>query len=198
VAFAATAVHEHARRARRGPLNDELSIELLFWRCKQLDGNTSDGTSFSSASGAMSEPGQCDEALWPYAPARDLTATYTPPPAAVATDELRRATMTAVGAHAADVADVLRRNQPVIVGLKLWDGFYDCDSDSLSAPAGDVDPTALHAVCLVAFDGDRDVVLVRNSWGMNWGDDGYAWLALSALDEVLLEAWQVADDIDDD
>ena len=74
VAFATSAVHEYVRALRRGALADDLCVEQLFWRCKQIDANTRDGTNFTSARDALSDPGQCDEAHWPYTPVRDLTA----------------------------------------------------------------------------------------------------------------------------
>jgi Papain family cysteine protease len=197
LAFAATAVHEHARAVRRGPLPDGLCVELLFWRCKQLDANGDDGTSFASAREALVDPGQCDEVHWPYVTARDLSAPYDPP-AAVAGAVQGHATMTAIAADAAGVKAVLGAGRPVVLGLQLWDGFYDCDSAVIADPAGDIDPTALHAVCCVGLDEGSDTVMIRNSWGRRWGEDGYAWLALSALSQVLLEAWTIDDDVDPD
>jgi C1A family cysteine protease len=196
VAFATTAVHEHARAARRGVVSDDLSPEHLFWRAKQIDGNTDDGTTFISARDALADPGQCNDSHWPYVSPRDLTAGYAPPPAVPAAP-LRRATMTRIGPDLGAIADVLGGSCPVVAGLRLWEGFYDCDSASLSPPNADIDPTALHAVCLTGLDEQASTVMVRNSWGTSWGDGGYAWVALSALDSVLLDSWVVEDDLDD-
>ena len=197
IAFAATAAHEHARTLRHGPLSDDLSVEMLFWRCKQLDASTTDGTTFHSARNALRDPGQCDDTHWPYTPIRDLTAPYDPP-AAVATANMSRATMIAIAPDAASVSAALAADGTVVGGLQLWDGFYDCDSASIPVPAADIDTTARHVVCLTGLDEDRDTVMIRNSWGTRWGNNGYAWLARSALPDVLLEAWTIDDDLDPD
>ena len=197
VAFASTAAHEHTRAARRGQLADDLSVELLFWRCKQLDANTTDGTTFTSARDALADPGQCGESDWPYAAARDLAAAYDPP-SSVATAPKARATMTALATDPASVTAVLAERRPVVVGLQLWEGFYRCNTASIASPAGDIDPTARHAVCLTGSDEDHDTVMIRNSWGSRWGQDGYAWLAIEGLVQVLQEAWTIDDDIDDE
>ncbi len=36
--------------------------------------------------------------------------------------------------------------------------------------------TINHAVTLVGWDDDRNAWLLRNSWGSNWGEDGYMWI----------------------
>lgn len=197
LAFAVTAVHEHARVLRRGSLADDLSVELLFWRCKQLDSIPGDGTSFDAARDALEDPGQCDETLWPYDPQRHIGAGYKPPAAAVQGDTLKRAKMTSTGIDVSSIACALRAGA-IVAGLQLWEGFYDCDSATINPPAGDVDASALHAVCLVGIDDDDNAVKIRNSWGARWGQGGYAWIDLTALHDVLLEAWIVEDTLDPD
>ncbi len=196
LAFAATAVHEHARHRRRARVCDQLSVELLFWRCKQLDGYPADdGTTFQAARAALSDPGQSAEALWPYDDARDHTANYDAPTEALGADELRRATMEPIAAELGAVRVALEAGHSLVVGIELWDGFYDCGSADLPAPNADLDGAG-HAVCLVGFDEDRRSVKVRNSWGTRWGEHGYAWLSVDALPEVLREAWTADDDLD--
>ena len=197
VAFATSAAHEQGRAARRGALADDLSIELLFWRCKQLDGDSQDCTTFQSARHALDDPGQCEETHWPYAPVRDLADPYDPPASASAAP-MARATMVPLSTDTDVIAAVVADGRPVIAGLLIWEGFYTCSSKTLSPPTEGIDQTALHAVCLTGLDKDDGTVMVRNSWGPGWGDGGYAWVALAALGPVLLDAWVVMDDLDDD
>jgi C1A family cysteine protease len=199
LAFAVTAAHEQARLRRCGDPSSELCVELLYWRCKQLDGRpTEQGTDFGSARDALLDPGQASEALWPYDPHRDQNAgDYAPPAEALDADELRRASLSPIGAALDDIRRALDAGRVVIAGLELWDGFYDCDTASLAPPAGDVDGAG-HAVCLVGYDDTRRALKVRNSWGERWGEKGYAWLSYDALPDVLLETWVAADDLDGD
>jgi len=196
LAFAATAVHEHARLRRRGIGCPELSVELLFWRCKQLDGQPGqDGTNLAAARDALADPGQCEESLWPYDPARSHASEYTPPAAATMPDHLRRGTLSSLIATAERASEAVREGETVLAGIELWDSFYECDAGELQPPAGDLDG-ARHAVCLVGVDEVSDAVKLRNSWGTNWGENGYAWLGKAALAAVLIEAWTIRDDID--
>jgi C1A family cysteine protease len=196
LAFAATAAHEHSRLRRRGTLTPELSVELLFWHCKQLDGVPGqDGTRFTTARDALVDPGQCRESLWPYNDARSQSNQYTPPAAAISPQALRRATMSAIDPSAGSVSGVLHGGGLVLAGIELWNAFYECRVAQLRSPAGDKDG-ARHAVCLVGVDECENTIKLRNSWGTNWGDRGYAWVDRGALAGVMIEAWEITDDID--
>lgn len=197
--FATTTGHEHARFRRRAAPPLSLSVELLFWRCKQLDGAMADdGTSFSAARDALVGPGQPPESAWPYDAGRDHRAPdYSPPPEALDESGLRHATLRPLTADTEAICQELRDGRVVVVGLELWAGFYDCNGASLAAPEDDLDGAG-HAVCLVAIDDDRGAVKIRNSWGAHWGEGGYAWLATDGLRDVVWEAWIADDDVDDD
>ncbi len=58
LSFAVTAAHEHARRRRRGALLDDLGEEILYWLCKQVDGDSVAGTYPGSAAKALTDTGQ--------------------------------------------------------------------------------------------------------------------------------------------
>src|SRR6266508_4574515 len=58
LAFATTAGHESTRLSDLGDPRTDLSEELLYWACKQLEGNTSSGTKPAAAARALAETGQ--------------------------------------------------------------------------------------------------------------------------------------------
>lgn len=175
-----------------------LSVESLYWHCKQIDGTLSEGTSFLSARAAIKDSGQCEEHHWPYDPHLDTTSGYSPPAAATTAANIRRASMTALRTDEQEICDSLRGGYVILAGFELWEGFYNCRCADLPAPNGDIDPGALHAVCLVGLDEQCKLIKVRNSWGTIWGEDGYAWTPLDGLQDSLLEAWKVEDDLDGD
>ncbi len=196
LSFAATAAHEHARLRRRRVPSPDLSVELLFWRCKQLDGSPDqDGTTFDAARDALATPGQCLEAFWPYDGDRDITDVYDPPPTALNAHEMRRASLRPIATHIHAIRHALQEGHSVVAGLELWDAFYDCDSAELGPPTGDLDGAG-HALCLVGLDDHRQAIKLRNSWGRHWGEDGYSWLSIDTLPTVLRECWTAHDDLD--
>jgi hypothetical protein len=42
-----------------------------------------------------------------------------------------------------------------------------------------------HAMLLVGYDSDQNILLVRNSWGPNWGEAGYCRLTIDTFQRAL-------------
>jgi len=200
LAFATTTAHEAARLRARGGEREDLSEELLYWACKQIDGDFQSGTRPESATRALRETGQAGAEHWPYDGTRDDTnSSYQPPADAVVTSALRRATVTPVPIDVTELQKAVRSGHVVILAIELWDAFYDADADAdvLRAP----NPAELlgdgHAVAVVGFDETKGTLRLRNSWGpRDWGDGGHGWLATDALPVICFGAWKVTDDID--
>ncbi|PZP49507.1 MAG: hypothetical protein DI598_07660 [Pseudopedobacter saltans] len=53
-------------------------------------------------------------------------------------------------------------------------------------------PVTNHAVMIVGWDDDKQAWLMRNSWGTNWGDDGYGWIKYNTNNIGRRAAWVVA------
>jgi hypothetical protein len=196
LAFAATAAHEQARRRRR---RDAFALgeEILYWACKQVDGDGASGTRPGSAAQALSGTGQSAAGLWPYDGERDDTAAdYAPPAAALEPGEMRRASLLPTARDITNFRDLLRGGHAIVLGLELWAQFYEAHGGALPVPASADLLGEGHAVALVGFDDGAQELLLRNSWGETWGDGGHGRLPYRALAVVGLRAFIVEDDID--
>ena len=184
VSFAVTAIHEHDRTADGNDAED-LAEEVLFWGAKQLDGDTRAGTRFSSADGALRRWGQPVEDLWPYDDARDHRhVDYRPPAAAIDAVNCYLSALRPVPVDRATIESEIVAGRPVVIGIPVWDGLRRGIQQPLPPPGrGDVYPTR-HAVAVVGFDRNRDAVLIRNSWGRDWGEDGHLWADAALLSQV--------------
>jgi cathepsin K len=58
--------------------------------------------------------------------------------------------------------------------------------------SNNANPETNHAVMIVGWDDDKQAWLMRNSWGTNWGDDGYCWIKYNTNNIGRRAAWVVA------
>jgi C1A family cysteine protease len=111
-------------------------------------------------------------------------------------------------------ADVLASVKSYLsAGIPSMFGFWGFGTFEESTAPGDIPYPCKgekaqwgHAVMAVGYDDDRKIsnlkckdetkgaLLIRNSWGRNWGDDGYGWLPYSyVLNGLALDFWSVLD-----
>ena len=177
MAFAASDTHAAVR-----PGWVPLSCEYAYFHALKRDcGNPDDGTTPSATLAAIREDGQPPETAWAYMSRVPSDVALWKPPANVGT-VFRRAS-----AHdRASLAAIHKRldaGTPVIVTMCLSDAFYRPDANGIIDAAEPPDPRRRHAVVAAGFgarNGSR-LILMRNSWGADWGVDGYAWVSENYL-----------------
>ncbi|MGE4341008.1 MAG: C1 family peptidase [Pigmentiphaga sp.] len=147
---------------------------------------------------ALREDGQPEESGWPYLPATPADAASWTPPREVG-DLFGRNGVTAE--YSVDrIIWELDQGRPMIVLMMLSRAFYQPAHLSIINPASDEqpEPAQRHAVIAAghgAIDGQR-AILVRNSWGPEWGDAGYGWLTERFLGPRLYAAATLLEEID--
>jgi C1A family cysteine protease len=169
--FAASSSHEHAR-GQAIPL----SAEALFQGSKKRDGLPSKlGTTVSAAMATAEEDGQCDEVAWPYgdAVASDPDAPYF------------RARADSNEQHdlVASCRTSLAAGRPVLLVLRIADSWFSVGKTGRIPSPGPADQLeGMHAVAAVGYDDSQQSLIIRNSWGLGWGEAGYAWLPYDYLE----------------
>jgi C1A family cysteine protease len=195
LAFATTAAHEIARSLASTVVED-LAEEVLYWGCKQVDQNVIPGTTFRSASTALTQWGQPVEALWTYDPLRDDTAaSYNPPAAAIDPAVCNRTNLVRITADDPTINAVLTNGRPVILGIQMSIAFLYPANGHIALPQ----PTDIladgHAVLVVGYDDGitgHGEWIIRNSWGTGWGMAGYGFLQYRYVERYGGEAWIIA------
>jgi C1A family cysteine protease len=179
LAFATTTAHETSRGAGNG----DRATEVLFWAAKEVEGNREDGTTFRAVYHALKDHGQPDEAAWPYDPGLDISdPSYGPPGGGFVADDCERARLRKVPNDLAAIRAELDAGNVVVVGIEMWEEFEVLKTGELELPAPGGLSGDYHAVGIVGYEDNAKRLLVRNSWGEDWGDAGYAWLP----DELVL------------
>lgn len=167
-------------------LGDPLSVEFLFHQAsKRMPGaNSSTGLTFDAVTDTLKSDGQCAESQWPY--------SLTPPspwtqPSGI-TDLWRGDTKFMKLGACATLVPLLQAGTPVVLAVRMRESFHSVAAPHYTiADAG----TYLGAHAVVAAGIGRDStrgvqILIRNSWGFQWGFGGYAWLPASYVESNLL------------
>lgn len=171
----------------------ELSVEYLchFAAKHSTDWMPGYGFTVTGALAAAKMPGQPTEASFPYDP-DDVDRPLKAVPANLAplyTSNTRNRYL-----DTQEVIDKLRFGTPVGIVIGV--------SKSLYAPQNgviDFDPMAIpdlyHALIAVGLGRHKSTgethVLLRNSWGTEWGNNGYAWISKPHLDVHLQEGFVI-------
>ncbi|MEE2827570.1 MAG: C1 family peptidase [Myxococcota bacterium] len=76
---------------------------------------------------------------------------------------------------------------PLLVRLSVWDDLFSYTDGVYANAVSDPElRLGYHALLLVGWDDDRQAWLARNSWGDDWGEEGYLWLGYGAAESHVL------------
>jgi len=87
-----------------------------------------------------------------------------------------------------DVKTALSNRIPVVFGMLLNENYINCDG-FYNKTGGKM--IGGHAQVVVGFDDEKKSVLVRNSWGVLWGDAGYAWVNYDVFEGNSYDYWVI-------
>lgn len=174
---AAVAYDERCQRVTH-PM-DAPSRLFIYWNERHLEGTEGQdsGASIRDSVKAVHKWGYCRESTWPY----DIKAFTTRPPDAAYTEaaqhkavEYRR-----VPAHLNTLLELLAEGHLVVLGISVYESLEGADvarTGQVPMPAKTESLLGGHAIVLVGYDTKTRTFLWRNSWGTQWGQQGYGTL----------------------
>jgi hypothetical protein len=181
--------------------SEDLGEEFLHWAAKQRDGLPREtlGTTLEAVASSLVDLGQPPEQVWPYDDMRDDQAPgYQPPNSAHAAAAKRRLSAGTILQPVPDeLIDALDRGMAVLLGIQLFGAFYTPPADGhIALPRQGAVALGGHALLIVGYNGaSADTsghFIVRNSWGSDWGLNGYAYLPYVYVNEHGMQAWGLA------
>lgn len=144
---------------------------------------------------ALQKYGVCQESEWVY----DITKFNIKPPDECYISALEHTISEAENIHndMTDMKNSLVNGYPFVVGIAIYKSFESIIvSKNGMVPMPHSQDTLLggHAVICVGYDDNKQVWIMRNSWGSNWGDKGYFYLPyLYLLDSSLAsDLWTIS------
>ncbi len=184
-AFGITAVLEALVKIE---LNEpDLHIDLSDSHCLTCSGGDCDnGISLSEGLATLIEEGLPTEECSPYNEFMDGTIDLTFCDEACeggrkgrvhleAAERIRTADLDLAGQVALMKEAVVQ--SPILVSIGVWADFFEYDSGVYVAEdEAEETRRGMHALVLIGWDDERQAWLARNSWGGDWGLDGYLWI----------------------
>ena len=89
-------------------------------------------------------------------------------------------------APVADIKEQLCDSGPLATAVRVTNAFRAYTSGVFNESS---DGWVNHAVTIVGWDDSKNAWLIKNSWGTNWGDNGYMWIDYGANKIGYATAW---------
>jgi C1A family cysteine protease len=86
----------------------------------------------------------------------------------------------------------LAENLPVVAGIKVFSSFESVEvakSGIVPIPKPWEPLLGGHAVLAIGYDEDKKWVILRNSWGTSWGDNGYFYIPYKVFNFLVMDMW---------
>jgi C1A family cysteine protease len=162
--------------------------------------NSDSGAYLRDGVKSLNKQGICPETDWKYDDDNTPTAKFTqkPPPACYTTAKKNQIlSYWRIPVNLNSIKGCLSEGFPFVFGFTVYDSFFDPSVKSTGImPMPKIPQESVrggHAVLAVGYDDHKQVVLIRNSWGKDWGIKGYFWMpyAYIATEDYCNDFWTI-------
>jgi hypothetical protein len=156
---------------------------------------------------SVASQGDCPESEWTYdGMSADWPSGIFPPGAKAAmqpspqcyTDAIPHKALNyqSVDQNLADMKGCLTSGYPFIFGFTVYESFESADvarTGIVPMPLADEAIKGGHAVMAVGYDDAKNMFIIRNSWGSDWGLAGYGYMPYAYLldDNLATDFWTI-------
>jgi C1A family cysteine protease len=169
----------------------DLSRLFVYFNARLLDGFTDEdnGAFVRDAVKAAYKYGLCTELTWPY-----LTEKFAVVPDLRSYQEAKQRTIQSYYRVSGldEILNALNSDHPVVAGMQVFDSFMELENDGvydLPTPRENEDLIGAHAITVVGYDLDKKQIIARNSFGEDWGDQGYFYVPFDYVKNYFNDCW---------
>lgn len=201
VAYALKSYHERVERGWSLTDNAHLMSPAYVYNQAKAPGGNLVGTYIPDALNLLVDQGVSSLALMPY-DSRD----YLTQPNAAARAEAANYKIAVWGrvdnsGPRAEFEQEMKRHlaagRPIVIGVPVYPEFHLLNE---SNPVYD-DSSGMreggHAIVVVGYDDSKRAFRILNSWGDDWGIDGYGWIHYDFIDTLVRSAYVTVDETGD-
>lgn len=81
-------------------------------------------------------------------------------------------------------------NGPVVAGMAVYTDFYSYSGGVYQkSSAANNELEGYHCISVVGFDDNQQCWIIKNSWGPNWGENGFIHIAYNQADLLIDTSW---------
>lgn len=168
----------------------DLSRLFVYYNSRVMDNtqNIDAGAHLYNSFKTMQTNGCCLESMWPFYP----TLLTIQPPLSCYGEALKHCTEQQNSQlDPNNILNALKgcisNNLPVVIGILVYSSFESENAAQTGyVPLPNTQTETLlggHALCVVGYDDNRNVVIVQNSWGEGWGQGGYGFLPYAFISD---------------
>jgi C1A family cysteine protease len=168
----------------------DLSRLFVYYNARLIENVVDEdvGAYVRDAVKAVQKFGICSESIWPY-----QIQDYRITPSVQSYDDARHRNIQNYFriSQIEDTLDALNKEMPVVFSMKVYESFeelYDYGTTAKMPSTGE-SPIGAHAMCFVGYDLNKKVLLARNSFGVDWGMEGYCYLPFDYVRQEVMDMW---------
>jgi C1A family cysteine protease len=152
---------------------------FIYYNERKMENTTGQdaGAEIRDGIKSINKIGVCPEPLWPY----DISKfTQEPTPECYETAKNHQSVeYSRVKQDLYHLKSCLDEGLPFVFGFAVYESFETeevAKTGMMTMPTKNDSILGGHAVMAVGYDVNKKVFIVRNSWGVNWGDKGYFYM----------------------
>ena len=173
--------------------NNKIELSRLFeyYMVRKIEGTVNEDSGATNRDNVKSinKNGICEETLMPY----DISK-FTIPPKEEAIINAKQYTISSYVAlnDLSDIKQALALSKPVILGMDVFESFEGskiAKTGKMPMPLPTEQNLGGHSVLVVGYVDEGSYLIVRNSWGSDWGDQGYFYMPYEYLTKYTFDYW---------
>ena len=170
---------------------------FLYYEARKAIGMTSEdsGCHIRDAMRVAYNVGAPRETGWTY---REDAFSMEPPKRSYKSAPYHKITSyKSVAVNGQEVRLALSQGSPVVVGISVFDSFYNERNGIVPMPSFSDEYLGGHAMLVVGYDDRSARYTVLNSWGNTWGDDGFCYIPYDYIGSKQLgsDYWTLSDEL---